>query len=365
MMHLLIELPLWAQLLLPALFAAVFTYLLTPPVKHMAERLQVYDYPDKYRHVNEVPVARMGGLSMGISMVVTILIFSNMNIQIIGMLAGAMLIVAMGLLDDFANLPPYVKLLVQILAALVAYRSGIIFNVVSNFNFISPVEYFHVDIIALPLTILWIVGCTNALNLIDGLDGLAAGVAVISCLTMLVVALLVSEPIVALLLAIITGACIGFLPFNFNPAKIFMGDVGSQLLGYLISVTSIMGMFKVHALVTLFVPLLALAIPLADTIFAFFRRILRGQSPFTADSGHLHHRLLALGLTQKQAVAVLSSVSALFGLIAVIFTASSHRVLRLVTVLAALVIALGIGTYVLHAHRKEKPLKTGKSEADE
>ena len=160
-------------------------------------------------------------------------------------------------------------------------------------------------------------------------------------MTMLIVSLFVSEPVVSIILAALTGACLGFMPYNLNPAKIFMGDVGSQLLGFVLSTASIMGLFKLHAIITFFVPLLALALPLADTIFAFFRRILHGQSPFKADKGHFHHRLLAMGLNQKQVVAVLYGISAVLGLLAVLMAGDSMAV-KIICLVAAFIISLGI-----------------------
>jgi UDP-GlcNAc:undecaprenyl-phosphate GlcNAc-1-phosphate transferase len=169
-----------------------------------------------------------------------------------------------------------------------------------------------------PVTVLWIVGCTNSVNLIDGLDGLACGVSVISATTMLVVALLVAEGNVAIILAALTGACIGFLPYNVNPAKLFMGDTGSQLLGLCAGHLSVMGMFKYYAVVTFIVPVLAWPFRFPTPCLPFFRRLFHGQSPFKADRGHFHHKLLDMGLSQKQAVAVLYSVSAILGLAAVV-----------------------------------------------
>ena len=175
---------------------------------------------------------------------------------------------------------------------------------------------------------------------------------------MVVVAMFVAEPSVAVILAALTGACLGFIPYNFNPAKIFMGDVGSQLLGFVLSTVSILGMFKFHAIITFLVPLLALAVPLADTTFAFFRRIIHGQSPFHADKGHFHHRLLAIGLSQKQAVAVLYGISAVLGLIAVLL-AGSGVLVRTCCAVCAFIIALAVWLYVfwrnpnLHHHRDD------------
>jgi UDP-GlcNAc:undecaprenyl-phosphate GlcNAc-1-phosphate transferase len=278
-----------------------------------------------------------------------------MNTQVTGILIGAIIIAVMGAVDDIVSLNAWVKLAGQIVAALVAFRCGVVFSYISNPNFLSDITTIPIGWLSVPLTLFWIIACTNAMNLIDGLDGLAVGVAAISALTMLAVSFIVSEPMVSLLLAALTGACLGFVPYNRNPAKIFMGDVGSQLLGFVLSTVSILGLFKIHAIITFFVPLLALALPLTDTAFAFFRRILRGESPFHADRGHLHHRLLAMGMSQKQVVAVMYGISAVLGLIAVLLTGQSP-VLRVGCLVLAMAVSLAVWFYVFrknpNLHRK-------------
>ena len=309
------DMSLWLKLLMAIVVAAVVSFLMTPPVKRFAEKVGAIDVPKDERRVHNHPIPRMGGLAIFIGFVLSLLIFVDVSTPVLGILLGALIIVVMGAIDDIVNLNAWIKLAGQIVAAVVAIRCGIVFDAISNPNpFSEQTTFVLASYLPIPLTILWIVGCTNAVNLIDGLDGLAVGVSTISSLTMLVVALFVAEPNVAVILAALVGACLGFIPYNFNPAKIFMGDVGSQLLGFVLSTASILGMFKLHAMITFLVPLLALAVPLADTTFAFFRRIIHGQSPFHADKGHFHHRLLALGLNQKQAVAVLYGISAVLGL---------------------------------------------------
>ena len=167
---------------------------------------------------------------------------------------------------------------------------------------------------------LWIVGITNAVNLIDGLDGLACGVSTISSMTLLVIALIVAEPDVAILMAALAGGCIGFLPYNLNPAKIFMGDTGATFLGFILATVSIQGLFKFYAIISFAVPFLMLGLPIFDTCFAIFRRVAHGQSPMAPDRGHIHHRLIDMGFSQKQAVAVLYIISAILGLSAVVLT---------------------------------------------
>lgn len=331
----------WIKMLLAFAVSLLVAYVMTPPVKRFAEKVGAIDVPRDNRRVHDHPIPRMGGLAIFIGFVLSLIFFVPMSTKVLGLLVGSVIIAVMGGVDDIVSLNPWVKLAGQIVAALVAIRCGLVFDVISNPNIFAEETYIEIGWLSIPLTMLWIVGCTNAVNLIDGLDGLAVGVSAISSLTMLIVSLFVSEPVVSIILAALTGACLGFMPYNLNPAKIFMGDVGSQLLGFVLSTASIMGLFKLHAIITFFVPLLALALPLADTIFAFFRRILHGQSPFKADKGHFHHRLLAMGLNQKQVVAVLYGISAVLGLLAVLMAGDSMAV-KIICLVAAFIISLGI-----------------------
>ena len=331
----------WIKMLLAFAVSLLVAYVMTPPVKRFAEKVGAIDVPRANRRVHDHPIPRMGGLAIFIGFVLSLIFFVPMSTKVLGLLVGSVIIAVMGGVDDIVSLNPWVKLAGQIVAALVAIRCGLVFDVISNPNIFAEETYIEIGWLSIPLTMLWIVGCTNAVNLIDGLDGLAVGVSAISSLTMLIVSLFVSEPVVSIILAALTGACLGFMPYNLNPAKIFMGDVGSQLLGFVLSTASIMGLFKLHAIITFFVPLLALALPLADTIFAFFRRILHGQSPFKADKGHFHHRLLAMGLNQKQVVAVLYGISAVLGLLAVLMAGDSMAV-KIICLVAAFIISLGI-----------------------
>ena len=340
------NLTVWLKLLLAAVSSAAISFFMTPPVKKFAEKVGAIDVPGDGRRIHDHPIPRMGGLAIFLGFVLSILAFVDVTTPILGMLIGAVIIAVMGAVDDIINLNAWVKFGIQILAALVAIRSGIVFAVISNPIIFSDTAFVPIGYLTVPLTVLWIVGCTNAVNLIDGLDGLAVGVSAISSLTMLVVALFVAEPNVALILAALTGACVGFIPYNLNPAKIFMGDVGSQLLGFILATVSIMGMFKFHAIITFLVPVLAMSVPLADTVFAFFRRIVHGQSPFHADKGHFHHRLLAMGLNQKQAVAVLYAISAVLGLLAVLL-AGKYTAVRIVCLVLAFAISICVWFFVL------------------
>ncbi|MCR5663758.1 MAG: undecaprenyl/decaprenyl-phosphate alpha-N-acetylglucosaminyl 1-phosphate transferase [Oscillospiraceae bacterium] len=336
------SMPEWARLLLSMALAGLVCLLFTPPVKRFAEKIGAIDQPGE-RRVNDHPVPRMGGLAIFLGFVASVLTFGQIDLPTTGMLIGAVIIVVMGALDDIVGLNAWVKLALQAAAALVAIRCGIVFTVISNLHsgFVQLASF-----LVYPLTLLWIVGCTNAVNLIDGLDGLAVGVSAISSLTMLIVSFFVAEPAVAVLLAALTGACLGFIPYNRNPAKIFMGDVGSQFLGFILATSSVMGLFKFHAIITFLVPVLAMSVPLADTVFAFFRRIFRGKNPFEADKGHFHHRLLSLGLSQKQAVAVLYSISAVLGLLAVLL-AGQNAAVRIVCLALGFAISLTVWIFVV------------------
>ena len=344
----------WIKMLLAFAVSLLVAYVMTPPVKRFAEKVGAIDVPRDNRRVHDHPIPRMGGLAIFIGFVLSLIFFVPMSTKVLGLLVGSVIIAVMGGVDDIVSLNPWVKLAGQIVAALVAIRCGLVFDVISNPNIFAEETYIEIGWLSIPLTMLWIVGCTNAVNLIDGLDGLAVGVSAISSMTMLIVSLFVSEPVVSIILAALTGACLGFMPYNLNPAKIFMGDVGSQLLGFVLSTASIMGLFKLHAIITFFVPLLALALPLADTIFAFFRRILHGQSPFKADKGHFHHRLLAMGLNQKQVVAVLYGISAVLGLLAVLMAGDSMAV-KIICLVAAFIISLGIWLKVSTTPKSIKP----------
>ena len=336
----------WKNIILALAAAFVISFAATPVVRSFAKQVGAVDIPDNKRHIHTHPIPRMGGLAIFLGFLLSVLLFANITPQVRGILLGAILIVVVGAIDDVLNLNAWLKFCVQIVAAVIAVLSGVIINVVSNPLLITGEQAITIGILAVPVTILWIVGVTNSVNLIDGLDGLACGVSAIASLSMLVVSMLVSEANsnVAVILAALCGGCLGFIPYNLNPAKIFMGDTGALLLGYVLATASVIGMFKFYAIVTFILPVLALAVPLSDTIFAFTRRILHGQSPFHADRGHFHHKLLDIGLNQKQAVAVLYAVSAILGLTAVVLTSSG--IVRIVLAIVAFAIAVGIWLFV-------------------
>ncbi len=304
------------------LCALVVSYLMSPLVKSFAYKIGAIDVPKDSRRMHKKPVPRLGGLAIFLGFMVSLLIFVPIDHQLRGILLGATIIVVLGVVDDISPLRAYFKFVVQIAAALIAVYHGVVVNVLSNPNVFSGDAYWSLGWASIPITVLWIVGITNSVNLIDGLDGLANGVSTISAVTMLVIALLVSEGQTALIMAALAGACLGFMPFNKNPAQMFMGDTGSTFLGYILATISIQGLFKYYAIISFAVPFLILGLPMFDTLFAIVRRLAHGQNPMSPDRGHIHHRLIDMGLNQKQAVAALYVVSSILGLSAVVLTAS-------------------------------------------
>ena len=338
------EMQLWLKVLLAVAVAFAVAFGSTPIVKSFAQMVGAMDNPGEERRIHNHPIPRMGGMAIFLGFLVSVVLFAEVTKPVQGILIGTVIIVATGVVDDIISLKYWIKLIAQILAAVIAVAHGVVIEVLMNPNIFSANESIFIGFLSIPVTIIWIVGVTNAVNLIDGLDGLACGVSVISSVTMLVVALLVAEPNVAIILACLAGGCIGFIPYNLNPAKIFMGDTGALLLGYVLATVSIMGLFKFYAVITFLVPILALALPLFDTAFAIVRRLLKGQNPMTPDRGHLHHRLIDHGLSQKQAVAVLYSLSAMLGLTAVVICTGGET--RMLLLVIELCIAIAVGVFV-------------------
>lgn len=326
--------------------------ILTPVVRSLAVKMGAIDIPKDNRRMHNHPIPQMGGLAIFFGFIFSVLIFVPLSDQIRGMLLGAVIIVILGIFDDIKALQARFKLVVQIIAALIAAFSGNLIEYIANPNIFSSNPYWQFGWLAYPITIIWIVGMTNAVNLIDGLDGLACGVSSISSLTLLIIALLVGEPDVALLVAAVAGGCLGFLPYNMNPAKIFMGDTGSTFLGYVLAVISIQGLFKWYTLISFVVPFLLFGLPIFDTCFAMIRRIAHGQSPMQADRSHVHHRLIDMGFSQKQAVAVLYVITAILGLSAVVLTTSGAVKAML------LLLALGVaGVVALLVFQSTHPIR--------
>lgn len=323
------------QYVVPFVIALVVSYALTPSVKKLAIKIGAVDRPNA-RKVHTHVIPRLGGLAIYIGFMAAVLFCVPLQHELVGMLLGCTAIVAVGIWDDICNISAKVKLVGQILAACIPIAFGIQIEWLTNpFGDIIVLP----ELIAIPGTIFWIIGFTNTVNLIDGLDGLAAGVAFIASISMFLLAYNLNQFLPALVIVSMAGAALGFLQYNFNPAKIFMGDTGSMLLGYTLSVAAVLGLVKTAATVALVVPIIALGLPILDTTFAIIRRKMSGVPIFQPDKGHLHHRLLALGMTQKQAVLIMYFVSMILGIVA-LFVANVSYKTGIVTVLVVLAVII-------------------------
>ena len=334
--------------------AFLIAFTTTPAVRVLAYKMGAIDIPTDNRRMHKKPVPRLGGLAIYLGFVLTTFIFADVSPTLITLWLGGSAIVLLGILDDIFRLRAIVKLVIQIGVAGIAVWQGLTVERITVAGMTIEFGSF-----AIPITMLWIVGLTNAINLIDGLDGLSCGVSAISAISLLLVSVVLGEnPATTVLIAILAGSCLGFLPFNSNPAKIFMGDTGALFLGYTLSVVSITGVLKMHTIVSFIIPLLIFAFPILDTAFAFTRRILHGKSPFSPDRGHLHHRLIDMGLNQKQVVAILYSLCAILGLSAIMFTAD--KLWR-----AGLIVAIGLVLLIINFALLKNPNTREKTGIDQ
>ena len=325
--------------------ALIVSMLIMPAVIFFAEKTGAMDAPNA-RKVHKKPIPRIGGLGIYAGFMAAIIFFaahanldSEMIRETVGLVLSGSLIVALGLVDDYKNLPAKLKLLGQIGAAAVLVLG---FDVRIDFVTDPFGDYIYLEWFAIPATMFWLVGLTNTVNLIDGLDGLAAGVAAIASFTILLIALEQNFILVAVMTAAIAGAAVGFLKYNFHPAKIFMGDTGSMFLGFMLAGISVTGAVKSVATIALIVPIFALGLPILDTTFAIVRRLRGGVPIFKPDKGHLHHRLLSVGFTQCQAVLLMYVISALFGLSAIALTAVSCQIAALILLVVITAIIYGV-----------------------
>ena len=342
-------------MLLAMLVAAAVSFAATPLVKTLACKVGAIDVPKDNRRMHKVPIPRMGGLAIFLAFLLSVLVFAEIDRQMQGILLGAIMIVILGVLDDIMALKALPKLFVQIAAAGVAVWHGCRIQFISNPNVFSEATYLNLGWLSIPVTIIWIVAITNAVNFIDGLDGLAVGVSAISTASLIVIALMVKEVNIVIILCALFGACLGFIPYNMNPAKIFMGDTGSTFLGFMLSTISIYGLFKMYAIISFAVPFLVLGLPIFDICFAVVRRVSHGQSPMHADRGHVHHRLIDMGFSQKQAVAISYMLSAILGMAAVVLTNDGET--QALIFLAAVVVVGAIGFWVIFGHKPKEEKK--------
>lgn len=312
----------------------------TPLVKKVAFRIGATDNPNS-RKVHTGRMARLGGLAIYIAFLVGVLILRPENDTYVYILGAGTLVLIIGMLDDVYELTAKVKFLTQILAAVIVILGGVQVTFI-NLPFGAELE---LGIFSVPITLLWIVGVTNAINLIDGLDGLSAGVSAIVLATISALAILQNDVFIVALSIALLGGTLGFLVYNFHPAKIFMGDAGALFLGFMIAVIALMG-FKNVTVFSLIVPALILAVPISDTFFAIIRRIVHKQSLSAPDKSHLHHCLLRLGYSHRETVLIIYSISAVCGISAVAFTLSTiwvSIVLLLVVLILIEILAESVG----------------------
>ncbi len=293
--------------------AVLITFLLTPIARAAAIRFGLIDEPGE-RRINTRPVPSGGGLAIFAAFWATVLIAGVWESELWAWLIASMVIVIVGMIDDRFSLRPGWKLIGQIAAAVVFVSFGPRIEFLTNpFGGMIYLAYWGV-----PLSILWLVAVANVVNFIDGLDGLAAGIAGIACITLTLIALQSGQPFAAVLAFILGGTAFGFLPHNFNPARIFMGDSGSLFLGFMLGAISIEGALKGATAIALTIPVLVLGVPMFDAVFAIVRRYASGRPVYEADQGHVHHRLLALGFSHKQAVLTLYALGCCSGGVAIL-----------------------------------------------
>ncbi|MEQ6356867.1 MraY family glycosyltransferase [Lysinibacillus sp. M3] len=337
--------------------AFVASILLTPLVKRLAFKIGAVDAPN-YRKVHARIMPRLGGLAIFLSFLIAVAIFQpiliineNGSNFLLAIIIGACIIVATGVVDDMREISAKAKLVGQLIAALIVIFVGGIQIDMITLPFVGEL---NLGFLSIPLTIIWIVGITNAINLIDGLDGLAAGVSTIALITLAVMAIIMNNMFVLAIAAILAAATIGFLFYNFHPAKIFMGDTGALFLGFMISVLALLG-FKNVTVVSLIIPVIILGVPISDTFFAIVRRVRMKKKWSDPDKSHLHHRLLDMGFTHRQTVLIIYGIAIMFGLAAVIF--SMAKVWGAILLVAVILTAIEILVEVIGlAGKNYKPL---------
>lgn len=358
------------EYLITFVLAFIVAFSATPIVRKLAFKVGAVDVPKDERRMHNKPIALIGGAAIITGFIVSLAfdLITTTNLltpgrELLGLLTGIAIIAILGALDDMKTLNSKVKLIFQLAAAIsVVLISGTRITVISN-PFGSSAYVQLSPYISYPLTILWIVGITNAINLLDGLDGLAAGVASISSLSLFFVSILRVDldPAIAIYTAVITaalaGSTLGFLPFNFNPAKIFMGETGSAFLGFTLGVISIQGALKSYAAISIAIPLLVLGLPLFDTLFAIIRRIGSGKSIMQADRGHLHHKLIDMGLSQRQSVVIMYTASGALGLCAIVL-ADRGAISAIILLLAVSVFVIGGAKFMSDINDSEDPVNT-------
>lgn len=330
----------------------ITSLVLVPIIKRIAIHVGAMDMPNK-RKVHTVPMPRLGGLAIYLSFLLGYMLYGEISTQMISILIGSFLLILVGICDDVKPIKARYKLIVQILAAcVVVFYGKLYFNEIS---FLGLKFYFN-PFVNKCLSVFFIIAITNAINLIDGLDGLAGGISSIYFLTIAIIAFILNHlgGLDIILALIMLGATLGFLVHNFPPAKIFMGDTGSMFLGFMISVIALLG-YKVATITSLVVPVLILAIPIFDTVFAIFRRILKGQNIGVADKDHFHHQLLKMKYSQTASILIIYAIDIAFAAVSILFVLGDNQVaIGIYIILMVLLLFFVLKTDILFDHGKDK-----------
>lgn len=347
----------WGDIAIAFVLAFITSYMCTPHTIQLAKKLGAVDSPKDKRRINKVVMPRLGGIAVITGFFVAIFfllvvmsIEKNIDLnkgewykKIGGFIAGSAIIISVCFYDDVHGAKAIIKLLAQIVAAVVVTLCGIRIDRIELLSVQLPQWFYMV------LTVVWIVGLTNSINLIDGLDGLSTGIAIISCISLLIVFSLNGSVLMSIILiTALCGSLCGFLPYNFNPARTFIGDTGSNFVGFCLSIISILGVAKTYTALIIVAPIIILALPIFDTACAIFRRLIKGKSikaVFQADRGHLHHKMIDAGFTQKQAVIIMYSVTAMLGLLAIVLMESGFWKALAFALVVGIVIALTYKEY--------------------
>ncbi len=299
--------------------------LIVPLFIYIAKRFGFVDYPN-YRKVHKVPMPYLGGVAILISFTIVTLFAQPVETEYKPIIIGAFVICLIGVIDDKYDLKPFIKFLGQLVAIAVPISYGIVIDTITPFGF-----EINFGVFSILVTVIWLAAIINAINLIDGLDGLATGVVIIALASIAVITIFQQNIFVMMLCVILLGACLGFLPYNFHPAKTFLGDNGAMMLGYIIGVLSIIG-FKNITFISLFFPIIILGVPFMDIFFAAIRRYREGVSVMRADKNHLHHRVQQLGFSHRETVVLIYFIALLF--------ATGGVIMYLATVPGAIIIGL-------------------------
>ncbi len=327
------------------LLALVITAAATPLAIKVAPKIGAVDVPKDSRRMHTRPIPRFGGIAIYLGMLAGFFRLGQFNEQTFGLLIGSTCILLLGIYDDIKGLRPKVKLAGQIACAAILYFNTIQIRGMANVLPWGPWYIAFPKVIAFLVTVIWIVGITNTINLIDGLDGLAAGITCISCLSVAYTAYVTEREVTCTIILGLAGATLGFLLWNFYPAKIFMGDAGSMLLGYLLASVSLIGdkPTKGTTLFATIIPILILALPIFDTAFAIVRRMANHKPIMQADKGHLHHRIMAMGFGQRRTVLALYSISTIMGVAGILWTLHVRLACGVLALTAGMLIFIFLG----------------------